>query len=63
MYSYHPKVRKYIDNLLYLLVDEKVQFERLKERTMFERFINEWVPLENSYFDSFDFVGNADILI
>lgn len=63
VYSYHPKVRKYIDNLLYLLVDENVQLERLKKRSMFERFINEWVPLENRYFASFDFIGNADILI
>lgn len=63
VYSYHQKVRKYIDKLLYLIVDEKIQYERLKQRVMFNRFITEWVPLENKYFNSYDFIANADILI
>lgn len=63
VYSYHPNVRKYINKLAYLLVDDTTQYQRLKQRQMFERFINEWVPLENKYFNSFDFIGNSDILI
>lgn len=63
VYSYHPKVRQYIDKLLYLIVDEKTQYERLKQRSMFKKFIEEWVPLENKYFDSFDFISTADLLI
>ena len=63
VYSYHPIVRQYIDKLCYLIVNEQEQYERLKTRTMFNRFINEWVPLENKYYGSFDFLGNADIII
>ncbi len=63
VYSYHPIVRQYIDKLCYLIVNEQEQYERLKTRTMFNRFINEWVPLENKYYGNFDFLGNADIII
>lgn len=63
VYSYHQKVRKYIDKLCYLLVNEDDQLQRLKQRTMYERFINEWVPMENKYYASYDFIGKANILI
>lgn len=63
VYSFHPKVRKYIDKLCYLLVSNDEQYNRLKERPLFNRFINEWVPLENKYYESYDFISNADILI
>lgn len=63
VYSYHQKVRKYIDKLCYLIVNENEQLNRLKQRKMFDRFINEWVPLENKYYNSFDFIGEANILI
>ena len=63
VYSYHQKVRKYIDKLCYLIVNESEQLNRLKQRKMFDRFINEWVPLENKYYNSFDFIGEANILI
>ncbi len=63
VYSYHAKVRKYIDHLCFLLINEDEQLNRLKERILFDKFINEWVPLENKYFDSYDFIGKCDILI
>lgn len=63
VYSYHPKVRKYINKVCYLLVNENIQMERIKQRKLYDKFINEWIPLENKYFDSYDFIENADILI
>ena len=63
VYSYHPRIRKYVDKLCYLIVNNNDQLNRLRERKMFDRFINEWVPLENIYFNSYDFIGLADILI
>ena len=63
VYSYHPLVRKYIDKLCLLLVSDEDQLKILRQRTLFDRFINEWVPLENKYYNSYDFIGNADILI
>lgn len=63
VYSYHQNVRKYIDKLCYLIVDEQEQLNRLKQRSLYLRFINEWVPLENKYYDSYDFIANGDIII
>lgn len=63
VYSYHQHIRKYINKLIYLLVDKDTQDKRLKERPNYVRFVNEWVPLEEKYYDSFDFLGNADLLI
>lgn len=63
VYSYHERVRKYITKLLVLLVDKNTQLGRLKERKLYDMFINVWLPLETIYYDSFDFVGNADLLI
>ena len=57
------KVRKYIDKLCYIIINDSDQYNRLKKRVLFERFINEWVPLENKYYNSYDFISNADILI
>lgn len=63
VYSYHERVRKYINRLLYLMVDEKTQLERLSKRDLFERFIKEWLPMEKRYYASFDFIGHADLLV
>lgn len=63
VYSYHPLVRKYIDKLCYLILSDDDQMERIKQRNNCDRYFNEWIPLENKYFNSYDFIGNADILI
>lgn len=63
VYSYHQKVRSYIDKLCYLIVDDNVQLERLKNRENYERFVKEWIPLENIYYQSYDFIGKADLII
>lgn len=63
VYSYHEKVRKYIDKLCFLTVDDKTQLERIMQRPLHDRFINEWMPMENKYYDSYDFIGNADIIL
>jgi len=63
VYSYHEKVRQYIDKLAFLIIDKEEQLNRLKQRKLYSRFINEWVPLEEKYYNSFDFIGIADILI
>lgn len=63
VYSYHERVRKYINRLLFLMVDEKIQLERLAKRDLFERFIKEWLPMEKRYYASFDFIGHADLLV
>lgn len=63
VYSYHQKVRSYINKLCYLIVNDNVQLELLKNRNNYDRFVKEWIPLENIYYQSYDFIGNADLII
>ena len=58
-----PAMRKYIDYLAYVVIDQELQLERIKTRNNFNDFIEKWIPREEEYFKSFDFVVNADILI
>ena len=63
VYSYHQKVRKYINKLIYLLVNKEDQLERIMKRELRDRFINEWIPLEETYYSSFDFISSCDLII
>lgn len=54
VYSMHPKLYDYYDATIYLDIDETIQLKRLKERETpfkFNKYINEWIPLENIYFE------------
>ena len=63
VYSYHPYFNSLIDKCAYLYVDDNTQLHRILLRDMRDKFINEWIPLENKYFDSLDLLSNADIII
>lgn len=63
VYSYHPYFRSLIDKLLYLDIDEKTQDNRIQNRSNYQRFINEWIPLENKYFKSQKLKPLANIII
>ena len=63
VYSYHNYFNDLIDYLAYLQVDEKTQFNRVSNRTLKERFINEWIPLENKYFDYYKLEDICDVII
>ncbi len=51
-YSCHPKLWDYYDLHIFLTLPADLQLERLKKRNpkLVERFINEWIPLEEKYF-------------
>ncbi len=54
VYSMHQQLINFYDATIYLDVDESIQLERLKERETplkFNQYINEWIPLENKYFE------------
>lgn len=54
VYSMHPQLIHHYDATIYLDVDEAIQLERLKERETplkFKQYINEWIPIENIYFE------------
>lgn len=56
-YSMHPVLRPYYDLTVFLQIDSAVQRERIFKRNgaqMLNRFVNEWIPLENKYFDELD---------
>lgn len=63
VYGYLERLRKYYDYLGYIVIDKDTQMERIKKRSNYQDFICKWIPREEKYFDSFDFVVNADILI
>lgn len=64
-YSMHPALRGYYDLTMCLIVDPSERLRRLEARNprMLQRFINEWIPLENRYFESTNTQGSADLLV
>ncbi len=65
-YSSHPYFENYADFKIFLKVDEETQKKRILNRNgeeMLKRFINEWIPMENKYFNEFKIEENSDIII
>lgn len=65
VYSLHPRFVGIYDIKIYLNVDAKTQTLRLKERSpeKFERFVSEWIPKENAYFEKFKIKDICDIIL
>ena len=67
VYSNHPKIRKFINKLVYIETTKKLQSERLKQRTkdanIYNKFINLWIPREEKYFYENTYIIDADIII
>ena len=61
----HPALRGYYDLTMCLIVDPSERLRRLEARNprMLQRFIDEWIPLENRYFESTNTHGSADLLV
>jgi len=67
VYSYHEKIRDLFNEVIYVN-EAHNQLERLLKRCngntiLYNKFINIWIPRENSYYDSFDFILNASLII
>lgn len=65
-YSCHPYFGRYMDLSLFLHVPYERQLERIRERNgnqMFNKFIDTWIPMENKYFDTYEIINKADIVI
>ena len=54
-YSHHPYFGNPYDLKILLTVDEETQRRRILDRPEFlhKRFFEEWIPMENRYFDTF----------
>ncbi len=65
-YSCHPTLEKDYDFKIFLSVDPAAQLERIRVRNgekMLTRFKNEWIPMENRYFEAFSIREKADFVI
>ena len=57
-YSMHPDLRGYYDCMICLAITPAEQLRRLEQRNprMLRRFVDEWIPLENRYFEETVFI-------
>ena len=64
-YCHHPYFGDPYDLKILLTVDEETQRQRILQRPAFlhKRFFEEWIPMENRYFDSFAIPGKSDIIL
>lgn len=65
-YSMHPKFNEYSDLKVFIDIPYELQKERILKRNgefMLKRFVEEWIPKENEYFDSFKIKEKANMII
>ena len=64
-YSHQPYFGHPYDLKIFLTVPPEVQRQRILKRPahLHQRFFEEWIPMEQQYFDSFDIQTKCDILI
>jgi len=62
VYSLHPRYEDVYDIKVFMHLDETEQRHRLMERNakLYERFIQEWIPMENKYFEHFKISEKCD---
>jgi len=67
VYSMHPEIAEacLYDINIFMQIDEATQRQRLKERSpqLYERFINEWIPMESKYFETYNIVNKCNYVI
>lgn len=61
-YAMHPELAEHYTATAMLRIDPALQLERIAARDpqMLERFKNEWIPLENRYFEETDVAARCD---
>ena len=64
-YSMHTGLGEYADLKIFVSISPEDQIERLRRRDpmLIDRFINEWIPKENAYFEAFDVKERCDLTI
>ena len=64
-YSMRKDFRDYYDLKVLLDIDYKEQLSRLEKRNkaLLHRFIDEWIPLENIYFETEKLKEISDVII
>ena len=64
-YSHYPYFGNPYDLKILLTVDKETQRQRILDRPSFlhKRFFEEWIPMEDRYFDGFAIPGQADFIV
>ena len=64
VYSMHPYFGEIYDYKIYLDISDETKIKRLKIRSpeKIQRFLNEWIPMENKYFDEYKIKENCDFI-
>ena len=64
-YSHHPYFENPYDLKVFLRVDPELQRQRILMRPAFlhQRFFEQWIPMENGYFEAFSVREQADLII
>lgn len=66
VYSMHPEFTEYYDLCVFLDISPELQRKRIEKRNstqIAERYYNEWIPLEKSYFSEMQVKDRSDICI
>lgn len=65
VYSMHPYYGDIYDYKIFLDIGEETKIKRLKTRSpeKIDRFINEWIPMENKYFEKYNIREKCDLII
>ncbi len=65
VYSLRPELKQYYDISVFIDISSEEQLSRLKTRNacLVQRFEDEWLPMENKYFDVFNVKELADYLL
>lgn len=64
-YSMHPSLIEFYDLKIFLHIDKEEQSRRIMERNkmpLYRRFIEEWIPKENQYFEEFCIRDKSDLV-
>lgn len=63
-YSHHPYFEEPYDLKIFLDVSPEVRQQRIRQRPAFlqRRFLEEWIPMEQRYFEAFSIRERSDIL-
>lgn len=65
VYSMHPRYGEVLDLKIFFDIDVHTQKQRIIQRSgeeMYCRFETEWIPRENSYFQTFNIRGQSDFV-
>lgn len=66
VYSMHPDLRLFYDLSIFLETESSVQKKRILKRNtpiLAQRFFEQWIPLEETYFNAFDIKNCCDMAI